>query len=62
MFGKCCHSENLKVNSFLASGNFSRLLRTFTNSLNPDQGRLNVDPDLDQKILKHSDSVLNIFF
>ena len=32
---------------FLASGDFCRLFITFTNSLDPDQDRQNVGPDLD---------------
>ena len=32
-----------------ASGNFCRLLITFANSLDPDQARQNVEPDLDPK-------------
>ena len=35
------------LNSFIASGNFFRLLITFANSLEPNQDRQNVDPDLD---------------
>ena len=35
------------VNSFPASGDFCRLLLTFANSLDPDQARQNVGPDLD---------------
>ena len=38
-------------NSFLASRDFCRLLITFTNSLNPDQDRQNVGPDLDPNCL-----------
>ena len=34
-------------NSFLVSGDFSRLLITFANSLDPGQYRQNVGPDLD---------------
>ena len=34
-------------NSFLASGDFFRLLMSFVNSLNPDQDRHLVGPDLD---------------
>ena len=33
--------------SFYASGDFCRLVITFANSLDPDQDRLNVGPDLD---------------
>ena len=36
-----------KINPFLASGDFCPLLITFANSLDPDQDRHNVDPDLD---------------
>ena len=35
------------INSFLASGNFCRLLITVANSLDPDQDRHFVGPDLD---------------
>ena len=35
------------INSFLASGDFWHLLITFANSLDPDQDRQNVGPDLD---------------
>ena len=35
------------INSFLASCDFCRLLITFANSLNSDQDRQNVGPDLD---------------
>ena len=34
------------LNSFLASSNFCRLLKTFANSLDPDQDREDVGPDL----------------
>ena len=34
-------------NSLLSSDDFRRLLITFANSLDPDQDRLNVGPDLD---------------
>ena len=34
------------INSFLASGDFYSLLITFANSLDPDQDRQNVGPDL----------------
>ena len=36
----------LRVNSFLASGKFSYLLITFTNSLDPGQARHFVGPDV----------------
>ena len=41
----------LEFNSFLASGDFCCLLITFTNSLDPDQDRQNVDHDLDPNCL-----------
>ena len=37
----------LLFNSFLASGNFCHPLITFANSLDPDQARQNVGPDLE---------------
>ena len=40
-------SQFQQIGSFLASVNFSRLLITFANSLNQDQGRRNFGPDLD---------------
>ena len=42
---------NQIVNHFLASGEFCHLLRTFANSLEPDQDRHNVSPDLDPNCL-----------
>ena len=39
--------------SFLPNGNFFRLLITFVNSLNTDEDRQNVDPDLDSNCLTH---------
>ena len=41
----------LRVNSFLASGKFCYLLISLTNSLDPDQDRQNVGPDLDPNCL-----------
>ena len=41
----------IRFNSFLASGDFCRLLITFANSLDPDQDRQNVGPDLDANCL-----------
>ena len=38
-------------NSFVAKVDFFRLLITFANSLYPDQGQQNVDPDLDPNCL-----------
>ena len=34
------------INSFLASSQFCRMLKTIANSLEPDQDRQNVSPDL----------------
>ena len=42
----------LRVNFFLASGNFCLLLIAFANSLDPDQDRHKVGPDLDPNCLK----------
>ena len=39
------------INSFPASGDFRHLLITFANSLDPDQARQNIRPDLDQNCL-----------
>ena len=39
------------IYSFLASGNFRHLLITFANSLDPDQDRGTVGPDLDSNCL-----------
>ena len=39
------------INSFLASGDFYRLLITFANSWDPDQERQIVGPDLDPNCL-----------
>ena len=39
------------LNSLLASSDFWHLLITFANSLNPDQARQNVGPDLDPNCL-----------
>ena len=39
------------LDSFLASGNFCRLLIIFANSLDPDQDRHSVGPDLDPNCL-----------
>ena len=44
-------SEGVKLNSFPARGDFCRLLITFANSLDPDQARQNVGPDLDPNFL-----------
>ena len=41
----------LPSKTILASGDFCRLLITFANSLDPDQDRQNVSPDLDPNIL-----------
>ena len=39
--------DNSLYYSFFASGDFCHLLITFANSLDPDQDRKNVGPDLD---------------
>ena len=39
------------LNSLSVRGNFCRLLTTFANSLDPDQARHNVWPDLDPNCL-----------
>ena len=39
------------LNYFLASDDFCRLLAAFANSLDPDQDRQNVGPDLDPNLL-----------
>ena len=41
------------MNSFLVSRDFFGLLITFANSLDPDQDRQNVSPDLDPNCLTH---------
>ena len=38
------------VSSFLAWGNFCCMLKTFSNSLDPDQDRQNVGPELDPNL------------
>ena len=43
--------SNLDYNSFPANGNFCHLLISFANSLDPDQARQNVGPDLDPNCL-----------
>ena len=45
--GSCMSVTFFLVISFLASGDVCRLLITFANSLDPDQDRQNVGPDLD---------------
>ena len=49
-------------NSFLASGNLCCLLITFANSLDPDQDRQNIGPDLDPNRLTLIYSVPEYFF
>ena len=44
-------SYTIHINSFHASGDLCRLLITFANSLDPDQARQNVGPDLDPNCL-----------
>ena len=55
IFLKCCLLNFLpsvqSINSFPASGNFCLLLITFANSLDLDQARQNVRPDLDPNCL-----------
>ena len=41
----------ITLSYFQASGNFCHLLMAFANSLDPDQDRQNVDPDLDLNLL-----------
>ena len=43
-------------------GHFCRLLITFANSLNPDQERQNVGPDLDQKRFDTLNAFMKVFF
>ena len=45
--------NHMLLNSFLNSGDFCCLLITFANSLDPDQDRQNVGPDLDPICLPH---------
>ena len=52
----------IQINSFLASSDFCGLLITFASSLEPDQERQNVGPDMDQNCSTLSDSVLEEFF
>ena len=40
-----------RIISFPASGDFSHLLITFANNLDPDQARQNLEPDLDPNCL-----------
>ena len=48
LYHKLIQKESYFINSFLASGDFSRLLLiTFAKCLDPDQDRQNVGPDLD---------------
>ena len=52
-FSNSLNIEHLCANvtsSFLASGNYCRLLITIANSLNRDQDRQNVGPDLDPNV------------
>ena len=43
--------KHFSINSLPASGDFCRLLIIFANSLDPDQARRNVGPDLDPNCL-----------
>ena len=45
------HAGMSLANTFLAGGDFCRLLLNFANSLDPDQDRHSVGPDLDPKHL-----------
>ena len=53
VYGLISYKKNflLSLDSFHASGDFSCLLTTFANSLDPDQGRLSVGPDLEPNCL-----------
>ena len=51
-----------KCESFLASGDFLRLLINFANSLDQDQDRQNVCPDLDPNFLTRLIMLLKEFF
>ena len=42
---------NQMLNSFLAGGDFFRLLITFANTLDPDQDQHSIGPDLGKKNL-----------
>ena len=46
------------IYSFLVSGNFGHRLITFEKSLDPDQDRHNISPDLDPDLLTHSDRLV----
>ena len=46
-----CINFTMWINSFPASSDLCRLLITFANSLDPDQARQNVRPDLDPNCL-----------
>ena len=41
------HADKARLNYFLTSGDFCHLLINFANSLDPDQDRQNVGPNLD---------------
>ena len=56
------YNFKLFINSFNASGDFSNLQITFTNSLDPDQDRQNVGPDLVPKRLTPLIVFLKEFF
>ena len=47
----CFKTTDPVLNYFLASSDFCHLLVTSANSLDPDQDRQNVSPDLDSNIL-----------
>ena len=50
------------LDSFFTSGDFCRLLITFANSSDPDQGQQNVVPDLDPNCLSIPTVFLKEFF
>ena len=50
------------VSSFLGSGQFRRLLITFTSSMDPDQGIQNIGPDLDPNCFDTLMIFLKIYF
>ena len=53
--------KDILFNSFPTSRDFCRLLITFANSLDPDQARQNVGPDLDQTV-RHNDGIQKRLF
>ena len=51
----------IHFNSFLAGGNICHLLITFANSLDLDQDRQNIDPDLRSKLFDTLIVFLKVF-